>query len=72
MEVFVILLLFGPPGCGKGTQAAYLAERFQIRESDYSLAFAAPVVNGGCLTVLGAVTWHHAVGLCRVETRSER
>jgi adenylate kinase len=26
----VILLLFGPPGCGKGTQGAYLAERFQI------------------------------------------
>ena len=26
----MILLLFGPPGCGKGTQAAYLAERFGI------------------------------------------
>jgi adenylate kinase len=26
----LILLLFGPPGCGKGTQAAYLAERFSI------------------------------------------
>lgn len=26
----MILLLFGPPGCGKGTQAAFLAERFGI------------------------------------------
>jgi adenylate kinase len=26
----LILLLFGPPGCGKGTQSAYLAERFHI------------------------------------------
>jgi len=26
----VILLLFGSPGCGKGTQAVFLAERFHI------------------------------------------
>ena len=26
----MILLLFGPPGCGKGTQAAVLAEKLQI------------------------------------------
>jgi adenylate kinase len=26
----VIILLFGPPGCGKGTQAAFLVERLQI------------------------------------------
>jgi adenylate kinase len=26
----VIYLVFGPPGCGKGTQAAHLAERFHI------------------------------------------
>jgi adenylate kinase len=26
----LILLLFGPPGCGKGTQAAFLAERYHI------------------------------------------
>lgn len=26
----VVILLYGPPGCGKGTQAAYISDRFGI------------------------------------------
>lgn len=29
-EETVIILLFGPPGCGKGTQAAFISQRFGI------------------------------------------
>jgi adenylate kinase len=29
-RLLVIVLLFGPPGCGKGTQAAFIARRHQI------------------------------------------
>jgi adenylate kinase len=29
-EVFLIVLLFGPPGCGKGTQASLIAKRYRI------------------------------------------
>jgi adenylate kinase len=29
-EVFVIVLLFGPPGSGKGTQASFIASRYPI------------------------------------------
>ena len=29
-EAMLVVLLFGAPGCGKGTQAAYLVKRYQI------------------------------------------
>lgn len=29
-EIYVTILLFGPPGCGKGTQSAFIARRLNI------------------------------------------
>jgi adenylate kinase len=46
----VIFLLFGPPGCGKGTQAVFLAERFQIPAISTGEMFRAEAKAG---TVLG-------------------
>jgi adenylate kinase len=48
----VILLLFGPPGCGKGTQAAHLAERLHIPAISTGEIFRAECKAGtdlGCL-----------------------
>ena len=42
----MILLLFGPPGCGKGTQAAYLAERFSIPAISTGEMFRAECKSG--------------------------
>ena len=42
----MILLLFGPPGCGKGTQAATLASRFQIPAISTGEVFRAAVKAG--------------------------
>ena len=42
----MILLLFGPPGCGKGTQAAFLANRFQIPAISTGEMFRAEVKEG--------------------------
>jgi adenylate kinase len=42
----MILLLFGPPGCGKGTQAAFLAERFQIPAISTGEMFRAECKSG--------------------------
>jgi adenylate kinase len=45
----VILLLFGPPGCGKGTQAGYLAERFHIPAISTGDMFRSEVRSGSVL-----------------------
>ena len=46
----MILLLFGPPGCGKGTQAAFLENRFHIPAISTGEMFRAEFKAG---TVLG-------------------
>jgi adenylate kinase len=42
----VVLLLFGPPGCGKGTQAAHLAARFGIPGISTGEVFRAECKSG--------------------------
>jgi adenylate kinase len=46
----VIILLFGPPGCGKGTQAAFLVERLKIPSISTGEMFRAECKAG---TILG-------------------
>ncbi|HWC98145.1 MAG TPA: adenylate kinase [Candidatus Sulfopaludibacter sp.] len=45
----MILLLFGPPGCGKGTQAAFLAERLHIPAISTGEVFRAECKAGTAL-----------------------
>jgi len=42
----VIILLFGPPGCGKGTQASLISARFQVPAVSTGEAFRAEVKAG--------------------------
>ena len=42
----MILLLFGPPGCGKGTQSAWLAARFGIPAVSTGEVFRAEIKAG--------------------------
>jgi len=50
----VVILLFGPPGCGKGTQAAFLVERLRIPSISTGEMFRAeckagtPLVRRAC------------------------
>jgi len=45
----VIILLFGPPGCGKGTQAAFLADKLQIPAISTGEMFRAECQSGTAL-----------------------
>ncbi len=45
----VIILLFGPPGCGKGTQAAFLVERLRIPAISTGEMFRAECKSGSRL-----------------------
>jgi adenylate kinase len=42
----VIVLIFGPPGCGKGTQATLISERFQIPSISTGEMFRAECRSG--------------------------
>jgi len=66
----LILLLFGPPGCGKGTQASFLAERFHIPAISTGEMIRAECQAG---TALGrmACSIVHKGGLVSDETVNE-
>jgi adenylate kinase len=49
----LVVLLFGPPGCGKGTQAGFIAKRFQIPAISTGEMFRAECTAG---TELGRKT----------------
>jgi len=52
----VIVLLFGPPGCGKGTQAASISERFHIPAVSTGEMFRAECKAGTALGRLACET----------------
>lgn len=52
----MIILLFGPPGCGKGTQAAFIARRFEIPAISTGEMFRAECKAGTALGRLACST----------------
>jgi adenylate kinase len=62
----MIILLFGPPGCGKGTQAALIAQRFGIPAISTGDLFRAECQSGSALGRAACATLH-AGGLVRDE-----